>query len=683
MTGTLLLVDDEEFVLNALVRLLRTEGYNLLTANSGPAALEVLAHNEVHVILSDQRMPGMSGSEFLSQVRGLYPETVRLVLSGFADLALVTDAINRGNVYKYLSKPWDDELLKTSIREAFEHYELGRRGIQFTSIYENTQEGILITDGEGCIQAVNPAFSMITGYRQDEVVGKKPSHFRSGRHGEEYYRQMWRALLDEGKWTGEIWNRRKNGEIYAERLNITAVKDPQGKILQYVALFADITEHKRAEEALHHQAYHDVLTGLPNRLMYAECLELALLQAARRQLKCAVLMLDLDRFKNINDTFGHEFGDKLLLGVAGRLQTCIRQEDTLARMGGDEFAFLLPLVSDIRHIASATDKILAAFTRPVSVEGHELFITPSIGVSLFPNDGNDVETLQKHAEVAMYRAKESGRNGCQFYTADMNEQAQQRLELENDLRRAIERNELEMYYQPKVLLADGRIVGAEALIRWKHPSGKFVPPSDFIPMAEENGLIIPIGEWLIQDVCAQIRRWCDEGLAVPCVAINLSARQFQSQNLPDMLALAISEAGIEAQAVELELTESFLMNDMEANIEMMVLLKRMGFALAIDDFGTGYSSLSYLKRFPVDILKIDNNFVRDVAADHDSAELVRGVIGMAHGLKLEVVAEGVETPEQLAFLREYRCDMIQGYYFSRPLPAADFAALLREGKRLS
>ena len=681
MECTLLLVDDEENILHSLVRLLRGDGYQILTATGGEAGLKVLATTPVQVVLSDQRMPGMSGSDFLSRVKDDYPETVRMILSGYADLSSVTDAINRGNIYKFLIKPWDDELLRANIKEAFNRYELGRKGAQFTKIYENTGEGIIIADSKGIIQAVNPAFTSINGYAADEVLGKMPSMLRSTRHNDDFYHAMWKKLNEEGKWSGEIWNCRKNGEDYPAWLNITAICDPQGKLQQYVGLFTDITEHKQVEEKLRHQAYHDQLTGLPNRLMYSEYLGLALLQAERRNQMCSVMMLDLDHFKSVNDTYGHEFGDKLLIIVAARLRESLRKEDTLARIGGDEFTVLVSLIDEINNVAHVAEKILAAFTLPVSIDGTDIFITASIGMALYPNDGRDSETLLKNADAAMYRAKEQGRNNYHFYTADMNAQAQQRMSLENDLRWAIERGELAMYYQPKVGVKSGCIVGAEALIRWKHPTRGFVSPADFIPLSEENGLILPIGEWLLREVCGQISRWHDEGLVVPRIAVNLSGRQFQRQNLPDLLTRVIAETGIEADDLELELTEGTIMSNAEANIEMLVMLKRMGLSVAIDDFGTGYSSLSYLKRFPVDVLKVDYSFVRDITNDENSAELVRGIIDMAHGLKLKTVAEGVETQEQLEFLRKHGCDIIQGFLFSKAIPAEGFAALLREGRR--
>jgi diguanylate cyclase (GGDEF)-like protein/PAS domain S-box-containing protein len=679
---TLLLVDDEESILRSLIRLLRGEGYHILTATGGEQALQMLASNEVHVVLSDQRMPSMTGSKLLERVKDGYPDTVRMVLSGYADLASVTEAINRGNIYRFLSKPWDDELLRQNVRDAFERYELGRKGTLFTKIYENTVEGILITDAQGRIQAVNPAFTAITGYEMMDVLGKSPALLKSGRHDASFYRELWRSLLENGRWTGEIWNVRKNGEAYPEWLNITAIRDGLGHLQQYVGLFTDVSEHKRAEEKLRHQAYHDALTDLPNRLMYAEHLDMALPQAERRDQMSGIMMLDLDHFKNVNDTLGHDLGDKLLIAVAKRLRECIRKEDTLARMGGDEFTFLFSLVEDVRDVVRVAEKILISFAAPFLIDGKELFITPSMGISLFPGDGRDAETLLRNADAAMYRAKEQGRNGYQFYTHDLNLRSRERLSLENDLRRAVENGELEMYYQPKVSAKDGRIVGAESLIRWNHPARGQVSPGEFIPLAEESGLILPIGEWLLGEVCRQIRRWRDNGMRIPRIAVNLSGRQFQRQDLPAILLAAMEAAAINPADLELELTEGTIMSNAESNIEMLVLLKRMGFSLAIDDFGTGYSSLSYLKRFPVDVLKIDYSFVRDIASDQDSAELVRGILSMAHGLRLEVVAEGVETREQVAILRQYQCELIQGFLFSKALPAEQFASLVNEDRHL-
>ena len=672
----ILIVDDEDFILSALRRVLRGRGYRVLTANGGAAGLEVLSQNEVQVVLSDQRMPNMSGSEFLAKVNERYPNTVRMVLSGYADFAAVTDAINQGHIYKFLVKPWDEELLLAHIDDAFARFQMGERGAQFTKIYENTLEGIIITDGEGRIQAVNPAFTQITGYAQEEVAGRTPSLLGSGRHDAEFFRDMWASLAAHGHWVGELWNRRKDGEEFPELLNISAIRDQQGKVKQYVGLFSDISKQKKSEEVLRHQAYHDPLTDLPNRLLYMEHLDLALNQARRRELMTAVIMLDLDNFKNINDTYGHEFGDKLLMQVSRMLSDTVRKEDTLARMGGDEFTVLLPLIDEAMDARQVGEKILKLFSKPLAIDQTELFVTPSMGIALFPADGKDADTLLKHADAAMYRAKEGGRNNYQFFTPDMNIMAQRRLMIENDLRRAMEAGQLEVYYQPKFDAQEDRVVGAEALTRWKHPEHGWISPGEFIPVAEDGGLILPLGEWLMDQVSRDIHRWRDAGLNPPTIAINISGRQFQHQSLDKLLADVLCRYDLTAAALELEITESTIMANAEKNIEALVMLKRMGFSIAIDDFGTGYSSLSYLRRFPVDVLKVDYSFVRDIATDDDCAELIRGVINMAHGLRLKTVAEGVEHPEQLERLRDFGCDVIQGFLKGRPMPATDFAAVI-------
>lgn len=675
MNNTLLLVDDEESILRSLVRLFHNRGYNILTASSGAEALRLLENNEVHVILSDQRMPGMTGVEMLMVVRERYPEIIRMVLSGYSDITAISDAVNKGNIYKFLFKPWDNDLLLENIRDAFERFDLSLKGAQFSRIYENTVEGIIITDQNSVIQAVNPAFSTITGYSPHEVIGKTPALLKSGRHDRDFYREMWATLRDKGMWTGEIWNRRKNGEVYPEWLNITEIRDSLGNVTQYVALFNDVTEHKRNEERLRHQAYHDALTGLPNRLLFGENLELALNQAERAAHGVAVMLMDLDRFKYVNDTFGHDYGDKLLIMVAERLRSVIRKGDTLARMGGDEFTLLLPAVRDPSEIARVAEKIFGQFSTPFVIEKNDFTVTASIGVSTYPQDGDSPEALLKNADSAMYQAKEAGRNNCVYFTAAMNEKMKERLVIENELRRAIDAGELEVYFQPKQRLADGVLIGMEALVRWNHPQQGLVMPGRFISVAESSGLIIPLGWFVLEQACRRTAAW-NRGGADLRVAVNLSAYQFRDKGMLEVITQVLEQSGLDPHHLEIELTESLVMSDPEENIEQLVMLKRLGIAIAIDDFGTGYSSLSYLKRLPVDTLKIDQSFVTGVAKDAHDAELVRTIIGMAHGFKLEVVAEGVETAEQLDFLRRHECDLVQGYLYSHPLPADDFEAFL-------
>ncbi|MBS4099517.1 MAG: EAL domain-containing protein [Sulfuricella sp.] len=680
MSQTLLLVDDEEAILRSLARLFRNQGYELLTATSAAEALHLLELNDVQVILSDQRMPVMTGVEMLSLVRERYPEIIRMILSGYSDITAISDAVNKGNIYKFLFKPWDNDLLLENIRDAFERYGLTQKGAQFSRIYENTVEGIVITDQNTAIQAVNPAFTTITGYAPHEVIGKTPALLKSDEHPPAFFQEMWATLHEKGKWTGEIWNRRKNGEKYPEWLNITEIRDAQGRISQYVGLFNDVTEHKRNEEQLRYQAYHDALTGLPNRLLFGENLELALGQAERSGQVVAVLLMDLDRFKFVNDTFGHDYGDKLLVMVAERLRSVIRKGDTLARMGGDEFTLLLPTIRESDDIVRVIKKILHEFTRPFTIEKNDFIVTVSIGASIYPQDGNTPETVLKNADSAMYKAKEDGRNNYAFFTATMNEQMKRRIIVENELHKAIEGGELEVYYQPKQRLADGVVVGMEALVRWNHPVRGLVSPSEFIPIAESTGQIVPLGKFVLEEACRRTAAWNQAGLGNLQVAVNFSAYQLRDGDLLEIISNALKQSDLMPHQLEAELTESLVMQDVEASIEELVQLKRLGVSIAIDDFGTGYSSLSYLKRLPVDTLKVDQSFVRDVVSDQQDAELVRAIIGMAHGFKLKVVAEGVESVEQLEFLRQNGCDIIQGYWLARPMPAGDFAAFLSTGR---
>lgn len=677
MNRTLLMVDDEEGILHALIRLFRREGYNLLTAKSGEEALRLLANNEVQVILSDQRMPQMSGVELLSKVKELYPDSVRMVLSGYADITAITEAVNKGSIYKFLFKPWDDDLLCANVREAFDRFDLTQKGAQFTKIYENTVEGIIIADHGTAIRAVNPAFSAITGYAPEEVIGKTPALLKSGNHDREFYQEMWSALEQDGKWTGEIWNKRKGGEIYPEWLNITVIRDSQGNVSQYVALFSDITEHKRNEERLRHQAYHDGLTGLPNRLMLGENLELAISQAERTVQQVAILLMDLDHFKFVNDTLGHDYGDKLLLAVAERLKSALRKGDTLARMGGDEFTLLLPLVKDTDEIAAVIEKVVNCLVLPFRIGANERVVTVSIGISSYPQDGTTPEELLKNADSALYQAKEAGRNTYVFFTAAMTARAKERIVIENELRHALVSGEIEVFYQPKMRIKDQSITGMEALVRWNHPTRGLVEPKDFIAIAEETGQIIVLGKLVLEQACRQTAEWHRQGWHKLRVSVNLSAYQFRDDDLFDAITRILEQTRIDPRCLEIEMTESVVMRDAEASIELLLMLKRLGINLAIDDFGTGYSSLSYLRRLPFDTLKVDQSFVRDVTTDHHSAELIRTIIGMAHGFKLEVVAEGVETEEQLEFLRKHHCDVIQGYLVAQPLSARKFEALLK------
>ena len=548
----------------------------------------------------------------------------------------------------------------------------------YATVFTSAAEGMVITDARARILVANPAFTTITGYSLDEIRSRPPSLLSSGRHAPTFYHDMWKSLERRGKWQGEIWNRRRNGEVYPEWLSITAVRDDNGDITHYIGVFSDTTERKRNEAHIQHLSLHDPLTNLPNRLMMQERLNEAIVQSQRLDCHTAVLFLNLDRFRNINDTLGSELGDALLQQVAHRSQSLLRDTDTVSRLGGDEFVFILPDIYQPQDVASIARKLLNSIGRPYHLGDHDITITASIGIALSGADGGTAAELLRNADAAMSRAKEDGRNNFRFYSADMNTSTLGDLLLENQLRGAIEHNELELFYQPKIDALTSRMQGAEALLRWRHPEQGMIPPDRFIRLAEESGLIVPIGEWVLRTACRQIRDWREAGLPVVPVAVNLSAQQFLQSDLPVLVSDNLAAVCLEPWLIELELTESMLMRNVDRTVDMLARLREMGVGLSIDDFGTGYSSLSYLKQFDVNALKIDKSFVSDIHRADADGKIAIAVIGLAHALGLKVVAEGVETDEQRVFLLEHGCDIFQGYFFSRPIPAADFARKLAE-----
>lgn len=593
---TLLLVDDEENITSALARLLRGSGYEILKANSGEEGLALLANHEVGVIISDQRMPEMTGVEFFSMVKELYPKTVRMILSGYADLDSVTDAINRGAIYKFITKPWDDATLSANVIEAFEHHELMR------------QRERLLED----IQDANEALA------------------------------------------------RLNGEL------------------------AMLIEHKDSQ--VERATYYDTLTSLPNRQLFLDRLTQELAHAQRDNRLVVAMFVNLDRFKQVNDSFGHPVGDQLLQAAAERLKSHILAGDTVARTGGDDFGFVLTGIKAAHNAGEIAQKILDSFVHDaISVSGSEIFVTASIGISIYPFDGMNAVTLIRNADAALHHAKHEGRNNFQYYTAQMNATAWQRLTLETELRRALEREEFALYYQPKIDLADGKIVGMEALLRWQSTGRGLVSPGEFIPLLEETGLILPVGEWVLRTACKQAHAWQAAGFQNIGIAVNVSMLQFKQANFAGIVLSILKEnnLGPELGAIELELTESLLMNNADGTIATLNVLHENGVKFSIDDFGTGYSSMSYLKRLPISSLKIDRSFVRDLAHGSDDAKIVTAIITLGHSLGLKIIAEGVETVEQLICLQTMKCNEAQGYLFSRPAPAAEMTLLLQNGAGLN
>ena len=562
----------------------------------------------------------------------------------------------------------------TIARDITERHQMQEKLLQTATVFQSTAEGIVFTDLQQTITAVNRAFTEITGYSESEALGQTPRILASGLHDSAFYIAMWHQLSSEGHWQGEICNKRKNGETYPCWMTISAVRDSEHQITHFVAVFADISSLKHAQDRLDHQAHHDPLTNLPNRLLFENRLQQALSDPDRYGQQGAVLFLDLDRFKNINDSLGHPIGDLLLKAIALRLKEQLRDIDTVARQGGDEFIILLPALKNPSDAELIANKLLACFNAPFVAGEHELFISASIGASIYPDDGTDVATLVKNADAAMYRSKLKGRNRIERYTHDLTAQASARVLLEQELRRALERGQLSLSYQPKISLKDHSLVGAEALIRWNHPELGNIPPDRFIVLAEENGMIIPIGDWVLEHACHQLNAWKQMYEPFGPVSVNLSGTQLRQPALLARIQELLTSYSLEPGGLQLEITENFIMSQTEEALDVLHKLKQMGVQLAIDDFGTGYSSLSYLKRLPLNTLKIDQSFIRGLPDDVDDVAIVRAIIALGRSMQLTIIAEGVETQAQQDFLAKEGCEQIQGYIVSVPLSADEFAA---------
>ncbi|MGZ5608345.1 MAG: EAL domain-containing protein [Methylobacter sp.] len=543
------------------------------------------------------------------------------------------------------------------------------------------QDAMLVTDANNSILKVNQAFTRITGYSAEEVIGRNPNFLSSGQHDKAFYDAMWESINRTDAWQGEIWNRRKNGEMFPEWLIITAVKEPDeenAQVNNYVASFSDITSRKAAEEEIRQLAFYDPLTQLPNRRLLQERLKHGIEVDRRDGKRLALLMLDLDRFKAVNDSLGHAAGDELLQQVAGRILARLRDVDMVARLGGDEFVVLLEDIAHAEDAARVAAEIILVLSKPFHLsQSNDIQIGASIGISLYPEHGTNYEILMDHADAALYQAKDQGRGCYAYFSEDQTIAARERIALETRLRRAIEQNELRVFYQPQVDIESGRIVGAEALIRWQDPSEGLIPPIRFIPIAEETGLILEIGAWVLRETCRQGKQWLDAGLPPITLAVNVSPHQFRRGDISALVATVLSETGFPARYLELEMTESGLMENHDDVMALLNRLRSQGIRLAIDDLGTGFSSLAYLKHFPLDVLKIDKSFIDDIPHLQDDMEIAATIIAMGHILGFKVLAEGVETQEQLAFLQQKKCNLYQGYILSPPVPAEDFIELLR------
>jgi diguanylate cyclase (GGDEF)-like protein/PAS domain S-box-containing protein len=569
--------------------------------------------------------------------------------------------------------------ISTDVTERKRFEEVQRLNAQ---VFESSEEGIVITDAANNIVSVNRAWCEITGYAAEEVLGRNPRLLASGQQGKPFYQHMWQEIAGQGHWQGELINRRKNGVFYPQWLSITVIRDEAGRIINHIGIISDLSEHKAREERIEFLSNYDPLTLLPNRALLRDRAELALAGARRSKDRVSLLYIDLDRFKIVNESLGPSIGDQLLKEFSGRLRSQLHADQTLCRQGGDDFILLLP-DTDAEAAAHVASTVLESCAQPLFIGKQRLVLTACIGIAVFPEDGQDYEQLTRAADAALFRAKKSGPGSFQFFTPQMHEHASEVLQLEGELRQAIEHKQLLLHYQPQFDLASGQLVGAEALVRWQHPDKGLVPPSRFIPLAEESGLIVDIGSWVLHEAIRQNRFWQIEGLAVVPIAINLSALQFRQSSFYAQVVSALSESGLPPGLLELELTEGIAMEDTEYTVNILAKLHSHGLALAIDDFGIGYSSLSYLKRYTVDTLKIDQSFVQGLGSNSGDEEIINAIIGMARSLGFKTLAEGVETPEQLQYLRERQCDQVQGFLFARPLSAEDFALLLRRGGRMT
>jgi diguanylate cyclase (GGDEF)-like protein/PAS domain S-box-containing protein len=543
-------------------------------------------------------------------------------------------------------------------------------------VFQSAGEAIVITDSSTRIVDVNPAYETITGFTRDEAIGKTPAISKSGHHEDEFYANLWRDINNNGQWSGEIWDRRKSGDAYPALMTINVIRDDFGAVTHYVAVFTDITRQKSTEEKLERLAYYDPLTRLPNRALFRDRLRHSINSARRADGYVALFFIDLDRFKHVNDTLGHAIGDELLVEVSRRIADCIRKSDTVSRLGGDEFTVILEDIHSSEDAAQVAQQIIASISSEIRIKDHEIFVGASVGIGIYPTDGQTDEELIKNADIAMYQAKFAGRGVYKFFTREMNERAIARQRMESGIRRALANGEFTLYYQPKIDLSTGRLAGAEALIRWIHPAG-MISPDSFITVAEETGLILEIDDYVLARVCADLNNWRSSGAYPLRVSVNISARHFHSRQLLDSLQSILSSTQTPPDSLEIEITESAIMQDAAASIEILRAIREMGIHLSIDDFGTGYSSLSYLKKFPVDILKIDKSFVLDLIDDKDNRAIVASIISLGKTMGLEVVAEGVETVEHARILKSFGANIGQGYYYAKPLHPNDFEVFAR------
>jgi len=683
----ILYVEDDDVIRRMITLMINTKfpGVTVFVADNGQTGLEYFREHLPEIVLTDIRMPLMDGIRMSQEIKKLKKETRIIVITADGDSNRMMEAIDLGVNY-YVPKPINRTKLFAAIGECItgigqerQIREQGEYIRKLSRAVEQSPVSVMITDTEGRIEYVNPKFTHLTGYSLADVAGKNPCILKSGETPPEEYKKLWGTIGKGEDWRGEFHNRNRNGELFWVSASISPITDEEGKVTHFLSFQEDITLRKQTEETIRRMAYLDPLTGLPNRHFFHELLQKGLAQAQRHKHQMAVLFLDLDRFKVVNDTLGHFVGDQLLKAVALRLKECCRREgETVARWGGDEFIILVPEITSVQETVRMARIIIESFAALFDLSGQQLTISTSIGISIFPDDGLDADSLIKKADMAMYQAKEEGRNRYRLFTSAMNSRANERMELENALRLALEREDLVLYYQPRVNLETNRITSLEALARWHHPEFGMVPPAQFIPLAEETGLIGPLGEWVLRTACAQNKAWQDEGYTPVRVAVNFSVRQFHQLRLAETVGNVLKETGLDPCWLELEVKENIMLEDEETITGTFQQLSDLGVHISIDNFGTSCANLNSMRKLRIHTLKIDQSLVSGIDADRTNEDISRAVIGLARSLKMNVTAEGVETEGQRNLLKALDCQEMQGYVFSRPIPAEECAALLEK-----